>query len=98
MRQFQNGMVVQGRTPVRLRCIRETPVQIRSIPLLVTSMNFIIQSNLLNEIDFDRLKAALKLVNVPHYFVKVIPFYYDEVEGEPSPGFFKTIPVFAMGS
>jgi ATP-grasp domain-containing protein len=61
-------------------------------------MHFIVQQNLLSVIDFDRLKAAIKTVNLDHTFIKVIPFNYEYVEGEPYPGFFKTLPVFAMGS
>jgi hypothetical protein len=71
-----------------------------SIPTRSTCymINFVVQENLLNEIDFYTLKNALDEINAKYYLVKIIPFDYDFVRGEPSPGFFKTIPVIALGS
>lgn len=48
--------------------------------------------------DHDALMIGVKQSGIDYTPIKVIPFDYEYVEGEPYPGYFKTIPVIALGS
>jgi hypothetical protein len=61
-------------------------------------MIYIVQTNLINNDDLELLKEALNAEKADWYPVKVAPFMYDYVEGEPSPGFFDNNPVVVYGS